>query len=183
MSGYFCWVVFSFLIRSYPFSTGNTTCLDPAVLFILLLGLKATQANAASSLKDIDCRVESMTGIVFTNLPASVNRVIKYDPESGRIFLAVRILSDTLDADVSSISLMNGMFCKIFLKGKPAKDEVKVPASLLNPDNTICIVRENRLKTRDIVTVMEKKINSILQGLFLQWTASLPLNLSIPLKT
>jgi len=129
------------------------------------LGLNISQANASLNLKEIDCRVESITGNVSTNLPGFVHRIIKYDAESRTIFLAVRVLSDGLDS--MSIPLMEGMFCKTFLKGNPIKDLVKVPASILNPDNTLYIVRENKLKTLDVAKVMEEKNHIYLRGFFL----------------
>lgn len=119
------------------------------------LGLRRTPGQSArfSGLDQIQCRVQSVTGNVSADLQASLHRAVKYDAGSRTLYLAVRV--EPYGPDLSSIPLMDGMFCKVSFQGLPVAGAVKIPASVLNSDNTIYLAREDRLKTLPVTTVME----------------------------
>jgi len=133
-----------------------------------VLGLRQIQQGTVLSLisKDLECRVETITGNVSASLPAVIHRVVKYDSATRTLTLAVRVLPDHTLQDTPSIPLMDGMFCKIAFKGDPIKGAVKIPSDTLNPDNTVFLVRNNKLKTLDVTKVMEENGQMYVSGSF-----------------
>jgi len=129
------------------------------------LGLKTVHQNTTLN-KDLECRVETITGNVSASLAAAVHRVVKYDSATRTLTLAVRILQDLPSQDTPSIPIMDGMFCKIAFKGDPIKNAVKIPSDTLNSDNTVFLVRNNKLKTLDVTKVMEENGQVYISGLF-----------------
>ncbi len=132
------------------------------------LGLrKDTKSQALSSnLKKIDCRVETMTGKIFASVPGIVHRTVKYDPDSRTLYLAVRINREKLAHTRDAIPVMDGMFCKVSIRGKPVQDAVRIPGSALNPDNTVYLARNNRLTTLPVVQIMEEGDDLYISGNF-----------------
>lgn len=133
-----------------------------------VLGLREIQHDTVQApiSKDLECRVQTITGNVSTSLSAAVHRVVKYDSTTRTLTLAVRILQKNKPQDTLPIPLMDGMFCKIFFKGDPIKDAVKIPSDILNPDNTIYLVRKNLLKTLIVTKVMEENGQVYVSGSF-----------------
>jgi multidrug efflux pump subunit AcrA (membrane-fusion protein) len=125
---------------------------------------KGTVLNPIS--KDLECRVETITGNVSVSLPAAIHRVVKYDSTTRTLTLAVRVLQGHPSQDTPSIPLMDGMFCKIAFRGDPIKDAVKIPSDILNPDNTVFLVRNNKLKTLGVAKVMEENGQMYVSGSF-----------------
>ncbi len=123
-----------------------------------VLGLRGIHQNTTlgSVSKKLECSVETITGNVSAGMPANVHRVVQYDSATRTLTLAVRIQPDQSLPDQTSIPIMDGMFCKIAFKGSPVKDAVKISSVLLNSDNTIFLVRKNKLKTLAVTKIMEE---------------------------
>ncbi|MCP4721301.1 MAG: hypothetical protein GY860_17745, partial [Desulfobacteraceae bacterium] len=130
------------------------------------LGLRkdTTSQALSSNFKKIDCRVETMTGKIFASVPGIVHRIVKYDSSSRTLYLAVRVNREKLAH--TPIPVMDGMFCKVSIKGKPVQDAVRIPGSALNPDNTVYLARNNRLTTLPVVQIMEEGDNLFISGNF-----------------
>ncbi|OQY50941.1 MAG: hypothetical protein B6230_05590 [Desulfobacteraceae bacterium 4572_89] len=133
-----------------------------------VLGLRGSLPNTvlSSISKGLECQVETITGNVSASLPAAIHRVVKYDSATRTLTLAVRVLPDHRSQETPSIPIMDGMFCKIAFKGRPIKGAVKIPSDLLNPDNTIFLVRNNKLKTMGVTKVMEENGQMYVSGAF-----------------
>ncbi len=132
------------------------------------LGLRATGGTGSltSNLKEIRCRVETVTGNVSADLPATLDRVVKYDSETRTLYVAVHVSQDDPGHGEATVPLMDGMFCKVHLKGKPVENAVKIPASAFNPDNTVYLARDERLKTLSVHKVMENSDHFYISGDF-----------------
>ncbi|MCF8068580.1 MAG: biotin/lipoyl-binding protein [Desulfobacterales bacterium] len=132
------------------------------------LGLQGGQEEASplTSLQQIECRVETVTGNVFADFPATLHRVVKYDSNSRTIWIAVRVIQEDIGNTGISLSLMDGMFCKVFFKGKALKDTVKIPASIFNSDNTVYLVRDQKLKILPVNKIMEDGDHVYVSGEF-----------------
>ncbi len=114
-------------------------------------------ANLQSRLKDIVCRVETVTGDHKTTMGGSVHRVVKYDPQTRTLTLAVRVPvpGGQEPGPGHLIPLMDGMFCKVAFTGKRVQNAVRVPATLLNPDSTIYLARDGKLRTEPVIKVLD----------------------------
>lgn len=133
-----------------------------------ILGLREIPTNTTShsSLQGIECRVETVTGNVYASLPASLHRVVHYDSDVRTLYLAARVSRNDPLYPNASVPLMDGMFCKVFIKGKQTKEATKIPASALNPDNTVYLARDNKLKTLSVSKVMEDGEYTYISGSF-----------------
>jgi len=132
------------------------------------LGLRAIgeSSSVPSNLKEIQCRVETVTGNVSADLPATLDRVVKYDSDARTLYLAARVSRDDPRHGEATIPLMDGMFCKVFLKGKLVENAIKIPASAFNSDNTVYLARDDKLKTISVSKVMEDGDHIYISGAF-----------------
>ncbi|MCP4686761.1 MAG: HlyD family efflux transporter periplasmic adaptor subunit, partial [Desulfobacterales bacterium] len=132
------------------------------------LGLRTIEGAGGlpSNLKEIQCRVKTVTGNVSADLPAILDRIVKYDSDARSLYLAVRISRDAPHRGEAGIPIMDGMFCKVFLKGKQVENAVRIPASALNPDNTVYLARDNQLKTLPVQKIMENGDHIYISGTF-----------------
>ena len=132
------------------------------------LGLRAIGESSSlpSNLKEIQCRVETVTGNVSADFPATLDRVVKYDSDARTLYLAARVSRDDPRHGEATIPLMDGMFCKVFLKGKSVENAIKIPASALNPNNTVYLARNDQLKTLSVKKVMEDGDHIYISGAF-----------------
>jgi Leucine-rich repeat (LRR) protein len=121
-----------------------------------ILGLRETDPDSTwfSDLDKIACHVETVTGSVSAHVPAVIDRAVKYDPDSRTLSLAVRVDANARTSDHAAIPVVDGMFCRVFFKGKSVPDVVKMPVAALNADNTIYLARNNRLKTLTVTQIM-----------------------------
>ncbi len=148
------------------------------------LGLRKNTNNKSwfSNLQKIDCRVETMTGKVTARVPGSVHRTVKYDPSSRTLYLAVRVNREALAHTPDAIPVMDGMFCKVSIRGKSLTDAVRIPESALNSDNTVYLARNNRLTTLPVVQIMEEGDALFISGDFEPLDQIITTSLSNPLE-
>lgn len=132
------------------------------------LGLRSVQANpaAVSGLENIACTVETMTGNLVSRFQAAVHRAVKYDSETRTLYLAVWVPGNLSNQDGSSVPIMDGMFCKVLLKGRSQKNAVLAPASAFNSDNSVYVVRDKKLITVKADKILEDGDHIYLSGAF-----------------
>lgn len=133
-----------------------------------ILGLRSNGSNFTwfSDPANMECHVETVGQTLSASVPAKVDRIVKYDPDSRSIYIAVRIYGDGRFSTDSVPPVVDGMFCKVSLKVKTVSDAVKIPVALLNSDNTIYLARNNRLTTLPVTRIMEDGDNIYISGDF-----------------
>ncbi len=153
---------------------------DKDAFEILGIGSPGENKDRFSDLGSIETQVETVTGNAFSRIKAGVHRAVKYDPDSRTLFLAVRV--SQIDMEESMVPLMDGMFCKVYLTGNATREAVKIPMSAMNPDNTIFIARQNRLKTIPVSQVMEAGDEVYISGKFIKRDQIITTKLSNPME-
>ncbi|MDM8516855.1 hypothetical protein QUF76_11700 [Desulfobacterales bacterium HSG16] len=133
-----------------------------------VLGLREISGNTTllAGLKNIECRVETVTGNITAVLSGTLHRAVKYDSNTRTLYLAARVDLDDPGITGESIPLMDGMFCKVHLTGKPVMNAIKIPASAFNSNNTVFLSRDQKLKTLPVTKVMENGDYIYISGAF-----------------
>ena len=161
-------------------ATGTTlmTLADDALLEVLVplsdkdafnvlgLGRQNLYSSDGSGLKGISCAVEPVTGLAVSGSEGMVHRAVRYDPDTRTLYLAVRVPGKVSSTKRSSIPILDGMFCRVNLTGNIQKSTVKAPVSVLNPDRTVYIVRDGKLKTVATEKIKETGGQVYLSGAF-----------------
>lgn len=121
----------------------------------LNLDLINGEQESGNSTRPMTCTIESVTGNTSVIMTGSIHRMVNYDSDARTLTLAVRTGHNDTAKESSTVRLMDGMFCKVIFQGRSIQDTVTIPNGLLNLDNTIYIVRDQRLKTLPVVKIME----------------------------
>ncbi len=130
-----------------------------------ILGLEMdSQKDPGLDVRHLACRVQTVTGRVTSQVPARVHRVVAYDPDTRTLVLAARVCET--DMVGAAIPLMDGMFCRLIFFGPTIRDAVKIPARALNPDHTVYVDRNHRLKTLAVTRVMARGDEVYVEGAF-----------------
>ncbi len=131
-------------------SLGEDDCFEK-----LGLGATVSSGNWFNGMEARSCRVETVTGTLTSSVRATVHRIVKYDPVSRTLLVAVRIQGDSYRLDGTKFPVVDGMFCTVFIPGKTLSRAIQVPISVVNDDNTVFIAENGRLRTVDVTVVME----------------------------
>jgi RND family efflux transporter MFP subunit len=70
-----------------------------------------------------------------------LDRVVRYDPENRTLVVAVQLDPDRK----ASFPLVQGMFCRVDIMGRPLESVVVLPAQAVSFEGDVYVVRENRL--------------------------------------
>ncbi|MCG8633076.1 MAG: hypothetical protein MI863_04565 [Desulfobacterales bacterium] len=155
-----------------------------------VLGLRHTPGTNTwfSGLSAINCRIETITGKSFAAMAARVHRAVRYDETTRTLYLAVRVMQGSdMEKNGSApgqggIPLVEGMFCKVYFQGRPVPDVVKIPLNALNPDDTVFLARDNRLKTLAVTQVMAEGEDVYVSGEFEQGDSIITTPLNNPIE-
>jgi len=77
---------------------------------------------------------------------------------------------------------VTGMFCTVFIPGKNLSKAIKVPASVVNDDNTVFIVENGRLRTVAVDLVMADGDQAYVTGNIPDGTPVITTRLAHPLE-
>ncbi len=109
-----------------------------------------------SGLRKVDCKMRWVED-PHVYWSGQLHRAVRYDPKTLTLVLAVRI--DTAeDAHISGIStpLAEGMFCRVDIPGKTLRNVIRLPRLAVNSDQTVCIARDNHLRTIPVQILWER---------------------------
>jgi RND family efflux transporter MFP subunit len=91
-----------------------------------------------------------------------LDRVVRFDPRTRSLTVAVRFQPDT----VSAFPLVQGMFCRVDIDGRSLDRVFLLPRSAVSFEQTVYVAEENRLQTRKVeVARVEGGIAFITKGL------------------
>lgn len=76
-----------------------------------------------------------------------LHRVVRFDPQTRTITVAVRIDSSAAVNDSDGLPLVEGMFCAVDLPGKTLPKVYRLPSWAVSYKNTVYTVHDSRLKT------------------------------------
>jgi RND family efflux transporter MFP subunit len=76
----------------------------------------------------------------------SVDRAVRFDSKTRSLVLAVRIQPK----QGAAIPLTQGMFCRVDIQGHAIKQAFALPRQAVSFENTVYVVKENRLQTRPV---------------------------------
>jgi RND family efflux transporter MFP subunit len=75
-----------------------------------------------------------------------LDRVVRFDQKTRTLVVAVRLDAKTK----TSVPLVQGMFCRVDITGKPLESVFVVPRQAVSFDNNVYVVEDNRLHTRKV---------------------------------
>ncbi|MCP4120018.1 MAG: biotin/lipoyl-binding protein [Desulfobacteraceae bacterium] len=146
------------------------------------LGGAVDSGNWFEGLEARPCRVETVTGKLTSSVRATIHRIVKYDPGSRTLLVAVRISGDSYRLDETRFPVVDGMFCTVFIPGKTLSKAIKVPVSVVNDDNTVFIAENGRLRTVAVDLIMEDGDQAYITGNIPDGTPVITTRLAHPLE-
>lgn len=78
-----------------------------------------------------------------------VDRIVRFDPETRTLVIAIRLEPDSS----SPFPLTAGMFCRVDIPGLELAEVFEVPRQAVTFENTVYLVRDERLHTVDVKVV------------------------------
>lgn len=95
-----------------------------------------------------------------------LHRVVRFEPETRTLKLAVRIRGDAIHQDDGKrFPLVEGMFCMVSIPGKTLRGVFSLPRSAVGFDGTVYQAVENRLKTVEVDLLRTQAGEAIVSGL------------------
>ncbi len=89
-----------------------------------------------------------------------LDRVVRFDPRTRTVFVAVRL--DPPQAD--TFPLVDGMFCRVTIPGRTLDSVFVLPRQAVSFENTVYLVRDQRLHTRKVEVVRREKGRAIISA-------------------
>ena len=124
------------------------------------LGIK----NPAADINSLVTRVSPVSPAAGTQALGRIDRVVKYDADTRTLCLAVRV---TPDRTPDQVALMDGMFCQVTFEGPTVENTLAVPPKAVNPDDTVYLAREGKIKILNITRILEGADRIYISGDFL----------------
>ncbi len=89
-----------------------------------------------------------------------LDRVVRFDPQTRTVFVAVRMQPDRK----TSFPLVDGMFCEVEIPGRTLERVYVLPREAVSFENTVYVVRDNRLHTRKVQVARVEKGRAIISS-------------------
>ncbi|MCP3951054.1 MAG: hypothetical protein GY697_02365 [Desulfobacterales bacterium] len=83
----------------------------------------------------------------------ALDRVVNFDQKTRTLTVAVKIQAEMATANSNSLPLVEGMFCSVEIPGRPMVNVIKLPRRAVSFNNTVYIVKDNRLKTVPVTVI------------------------------
>ncbi|HFQ90915.1 MAG TPA: efflux RND transporter periplasmic adaptor subunit [Desulfobulbus sp.] len=90
----------------------------------------------------------------------TLDRVIRFDPETRTVFVAVRLQPGRR----GSFPLVDGMFCEVDIPGRTLERVYVLPREAVSFENTVYLVKDNRLHTRKVQVARVEKGRAIISS-------------------
>uniref|UniRef100_UPI004056179A efflux RND transporter periplasmic adaptor subunit n=1 Tax=Candidatus Electrothrix sp. TaxID=2170559 RepID=UPI004056179A len=81
-----------------------------------------------------------------TKAEGRLDRVVRFDPRTRSLTVAVRLQPETS----SAFPLVQGMFCRVDIEGRSLDRVFLLPRSAVSFEQTVYVTQENRLRTRKV---------------------------------
>lgn len=104
-----------------------------------------------SSIEQVACTIYWTEDENASGWTGVLDRVEAFDPASRTLTVAVRVAPSAGEQD--AFPLVEGMFCRVSIPGKPLEDVFRMPAIAVSFEDTIYVVEDGRLRTRPIEVV------------------------------
>ncbi len=105
-----------------------------------------------ANLKQVPSRVTWTQGNGNVQVEGLLHRILEFDVVTRTLKLAVRVRAGTvLYHKTPHFPMVEGMFCKVEIPGKIMSRVIRLPRQAVNPDSSVYIVSQNRLKTVPVV--------------------------------
>ncbi len=80
-----------------------------------------------------------------------LDRVVEFNEKTRTVSLAVRIFGEkAFSAEIDSLPLVQGMFCRVSIPGKTMKNVIRLPRRAVTFENTVYVEKDGRLKTLQV---------------------------------
>ncbi len=90
----------------------------------------------------------------------SLDRVVRFDPQTRTLVVAVQLAPEK----GSSVPLVQGMFCRVDINGRPIDDVFVLPRQAVTFEGTVYVVQEGRLHTRKVEIVRAQNDKVFISG-------------------
>ncbi len=100
------------------------------------------------ALEPVACRIKWTEAIDGQHWQGTLHRVVEFNKETRTVTVAVRIsAAEAVSGAPERIPLVEGMFCQVEIPGKIMPGVKALPRWAVSFENTVYVVRDNRLKT------------------------------------
>lgn len=104
-----------------------------------------------SELVHATCRIMWTEGDKGQSWAGVVHRVEKFDEETRTLTVAIRVeAKQALSSGPEHLPLVEGMYCRVEIPGRTARDVIRLPGEAVSFDNTVYVAQGDRLETREI---------------------------------
>jgi len=117
-----------------------------------------------AGLQQVECRVFWTEDTGNHSWPATLQRVEKYDPMTRTLTVAVRVDGKQAALANPGLPLVDGMFCRIDIPGKPMQGVYRVPRWAVSYDGEVYVAEDNRLKKRKVEVVRTQGEDTFIRG-------------------
>jgi RND family efflux transporter MFP subunit len=102
-------------------------------------------------LEPVECRIRWTEALDGQHWQGNLHRVVEFNKETRTVTVAVRIkAAEAVEGSPERIPLVEGMFCLVEIPGRIMPQVVALPRWAVSFENTVYVVRDNRLKTVDV---------------------------------
>jgi len=94
-----------------------------------------------------------------------LHRVVEFDRQTRTVTVAVRIpAEDALRGGNGDLPLVEGMFCKVDIPGKPLQNVMRLPRWAVGMNGTVYVAKDGRLKTVDVTLARIQGDEALVSG-------------------
>jgi len=95
----------------------------------------------------------------------NLHRVVEFDRRTRTLTVAIRIpAAEALSRGNGDLPLVEGMFCKVDIPGKPLQNVMRLPRWAVSMNGTVYVARDGRLKTVDVTLARIQGDEALISG-------------------
>ncbi len=115
-------------------------------------------------LKPVTCEVAWTEDTEQHRWEGKVHRIETFDQQNRTISVAVRVSGEAARSSIDGLPLVEGMFCKVSIPGKPMKEVYRLPRWAVTYEGNVYVVRDGRLAIQGVEVVRSQGQETFVRG-------------------
>lgn len=123
-----------------------------------------SSAGWFGELKPVTCEVAWTEDAERHRWEGKVHRIETFDQQNRTISVAVRVSADAARSSSDGLPLVEGMFCKVSIPGKPMEQVFRLPRWAVTYEGNAYVVRDGRLAIQAVDVVRSEGQETFVRG-------------------
>ncbi len=123
-----------------------------------------SSAGWFGELKPVTCEVAWTEDAERHRWEGKVHRIETFDPLNRTISVAVRVSADAARSSSDGLPLVEGMFCKVSIPGKPMQQVYRLPRWAVTYEGNAYVVRDGRLAIQAVEVIRSEGQETFVRG-------------------